>query len=525
MICCSREVLHSGGVMTNLNIGVRGRLLLAFSGISALAVLGALAAFLTFAEVGVVVDRITSERVPTALAALDLSRKAERLAALAPRIVADVTMIDQFRTDRIVRTQIGNLEKLLGQVKASQSNSPLISEIEKSVTEIRKVLGDLQLLRVDRLHGPPRTSKPVDPFLEEARGILVPPSRDEMLTQGQKMIQSNIEAAGRLAAAVDRLVADQTTKIAEAKANVAATQRKGAFVLLGVVALSLVTSVLIVWLYVGRSIIGRLTALSGSMLAVAGGNLNAPLPNDGGKDEIGGMADALRIFRDKARENERLHRLKGFLAPQVAELIVTSGDESILDSHRRDVAVLFCDLRGFTTFAETTEPEEIMEFLREYHESLGQLVDKFAGTLERFTGDGLIVLFNDPLPTPDPCLAAARLAVEMRASVNQVIQRRRQFGDRLGFGVGIAYGYATLGRVGFKGRFDYTAIGSVVNLAARLCERAQANQILVDSKVHAAIEGHMEAEALGEFLPKGFSKPVEAFNITAHEDNSQQTQI
>lgn len=217
-------------------------------------------------------------------------------------------MIDQFRTDLVVRTQIGNLEKLLGQVKASQSNSPLISEIEKSVTEIRKVLGDLQLLRVDTLHGPPRTSKPVDPFLEEARGILVPPSRDEMLTQGQKMIQSNIEAAGRLAAAVDRLVADQTTKIAEAKANVAATQRKGAFVLLGVVALSLVSSVLIVWLYVGRSIIGRLTALSGSMLAVASGNLNAPLPDDSGKDEIGGMADALRIFRDKHA------RMRGYFA-------------------------------------------------------------------------------------------------------------------------------------------------------------------------------------------------------------------
>src|SRR5206468_10060028 len=131
----------------------------------------------------------------------------------------------------------------------------------------------------------------------------------------------------------------------------------------------------------------------------------------GGKDGIGRMADALRIFRDKVVENERLGRLKSFLAPQVAELIVTSGDESVLDSHRRDVAVLFCDLRGFTAFAENSEPEEIMEFLREYHESLGQLVDKFAGTLERFTGDGLIVLFNDPLPTPDPCLAAARLAI------------------------------------------------------------------------------------------------------------------
>jgi len=277
--------------------------------------------------------------------------------------------------------------------------------------------------------------------------------------------------------------------------------------------LSLVSSALIVWLYIGRSIIGRLTALSSSMLAIAGGNLNASLPDNKGGDEIGSMADALRIFRDKVVENERLGRLKGFLAPQVAELIVTSGNEGVLDSHRRDVAVLFCDLRGFTTFAETSEPEEIMEFLREYHESLGHLVDKYAGTLERFTGDGLIVLFNDPLPSPDPCLSAVRMAVEMRAGVNEVIRRRRQLG--LGFGIGIAYGYATLGRVGFKGRFDYTAIGSVVNLAARLCERAQASQILVDSRVHAAVEGHVKTETLGEFLPKGFSKPVLVFNIAA----------
>ncbi len=207
---------------------------------------------------------------------------------------------------------------------------------------------------------------------------------------------------------MDRLVQDERAEIAKAEANVTATQRKGTGVMLAVVALSLISSALIVWLYVGRSIVGRLTALSQTMLAIAGGNLKAPLPDNSGKDEIGGMADALRIFRDKVTENERLGRLKGFLAPQVAELIVTSGDESVLDSHRRDVAVLFCDLRGFTAFAETSEPEEIMEFLREYHESLGQLVDKYAGTLERFTGDGLIVLFNDPLPSPDPCLAAAR---------------------------------------------------------------------------------------------------------------------
>lgn len=179
---------------------------------------------------------------------------------------------------------------------------------------------------------------------------------------------------------------------------------------------------------------------------------------------------------------------------------MSSGNEGVLDSHRREIAVLFCDLRGFTAFAESAEPEEIMKLLRDYHTSLGQLVHKFAATLERFTGDGLIVLFNDPLPCPDPCLTAARLAVEMRTAVSELVQRCRQLGSRLGFGIGIAYGYATLGRVGFEGRFEYTAIGSVVNLAARLCERAKAGEILVDSKVHAAIEGAMETEALGAMI-------------------------
>jgi class 3 adenylate cyclase len=440
-------------------------------------------------------------------------------------ILADETTVEKLRTDRIIRRQIARLEQLLTQVKDSQSSPLLISEIEKSLIEIRKTLSDLQTLREvmigSSLDDPSAVQRTVDPKVETtAPGVLLPLPRGELLSRGQKMIQSNIEATERLAAAVDRLIEDEKKQMAQAEAAVAATQRNGTFVLVGVVALSLISSALIVWRYVGRSIISRLTGLSASMLAIAGGNLKAPLPEDRGKDEISGMADALRIFREKAVENERLRRLKSFLAPQVAELIVTSGDESVLNSHRRDVAVLFCDLRGFTAFAETSEPEEIMEFLQEYHESLGQLVDKYVGTLERFTGDGLIVLFNDPLPTPDPCLAAVRLAVEMRNSVNEVIERRRQSGNRLGFGVGIAYGYATLGRVGFKGRFDYTAIGSVVNLAARLCERAQANEILVDSKVHAEIAGHIQAEALGQFLPKGFSRAVEVFNITAHREST-----
>ena len=343
--------------------------------------------------------------------------------------------------------------------------------------------------------------------------------QDELavLAQGEKLLAENEQLSRSLVFAVNRLVSAANLEITNAGREAARVHRFGTGIVLGSALLGLLSSVLIVWLYVGRNIIARLTALSGSMLAIAGGNLKSPLPGSV-NDEIGRMADALRIFRDTAIENERVGRLKRFLAPQVAELIVSSGDESILDSHRREVAVLFCDLRGFTAFAETAEPEEIMKLLREYHASLGQLVHRFAGTLERFTGDGLIVLFNDPLPCPDPCLTAARLAVEMRASVDELVQRWRQLGSRLGFGIGIAYGYATLGRVGFEGRFDYTAIGSVVNLAARLCERAKPDEILVDSKVRAAIEGLIETEALGGFQPRGFSRPVEVFNIIGRQD-------
>ena len=160
----------------------------------------------------------------------------------------------------------------------------------------------------------------------------------------------------------------------------------------------------------------------------------------------------------------------------------------MLESHRRDVTVVFCDLRGFTAFAETAEPEEVMTVLREYHARLGTLIHKYEGTLERFLGDGLMVLFNDPLHCPDPSVRAVRMAVEMRAGVAGLAAGWRKHGHELGFGMGIAHGYATLGRIGFEGRFDYSAIGTVVNLAARLCSQAQAGQILIDPKVYAAVE-------------------------------------
>jgi class 3 adenylate cyclase len=219
-------------------------------------------------------------------------------------------------------------------------------------------------------------------------------------------------------------------------------------------------------------------------------------------------------------ELERVGRLKRFLSPQLAELIVSAGDEKLLESHRREITVVFCDLRGFTAFAETAEPEELMRVLREYHGAMGTLIFQFEGTLERFAGDGLMVFFNDPLPCSDPAARAVRMAVAMRQRVGELTGAWRKRGYQLDFGVGIALGYATLGKIGFEGRFDYGAIGTVTNLASRLCEEARGGQILVSQRVHAAVEELAEAESLGDLALKGFLKPVPAFNVVGLRDKA-----
>lgn len=210
---------------------------------------------------------------------------------------------------------------------------------------------------------------------------------------------------------------------------------------------------------------------------------------------------------------DRMGRLKRFLSPALAELIVSAGDESFLESHRREITVVFCDLRGYTTFAETVEPEDTMGVLREYHAAIGEVIFRFEGTVERFTGDGLMVFFNDPVPCPDAPERAVRMAVEMRRCFGEIAHGWRKRGHVLGFGVGIAQGYATLGRVGFEGRYDYAAIGTVTNLAARLCEAASDGQILVTERVHAAVEEFVATEEMKAVTPKGFSRPVIAHNV------------
>jgi class 3 adenylate cyclase len=212
-------------------------------------------------------------------------------------------------------------------------------------------------------------------------------------------------------------------------------------------------------------------------------------------------------------ELERTGRLRRFLSPQLADLIVSSGDESLLETHRREITVVFCDLRGFTAFAERSEPEEIIAVLNEYHDALGDLIFRFEGTLQGFTGDGLVVFFNDPLPCPDAPQRAVQMAVAMRNRVQQLAEGWARRGQELGFGVGVAQGYATLGRIGFEGRFDYAAIGSVVNLAARLCAEAKPWQLLVSQRVQAACDQVVVTELLGDLSLRGFADPVRAYNV------------
>jgi adenylate cyclase len=231
-------------------------------------------------------------------------------------------------------------------------------------------------------------------------------------------------------------------------------------------------------------------------------------------DELAEWARTLeRRVEEKVAEVERLGRLKRFFSPHLAELIVAGGADDPLKTHRREVTVAFLDLRGFTAFAETAEPEEVMGVLREYHREMGRLILEHEGTLERFTGDGLMIFFNDPVVVPDPAQRAIRMAVAMRSQVAELrtVWQKRDYD--LGLGIGIAQGYATIGAIGFEGRLDYGAIGTVTNLAARLCAEAKDGQILVTSRVATATEGLAETEEVGSLSLKGLVRPVRTFNV------------
>ena len=217
--------------------------------------------------------------------------------------------------------------------------------------------------------------------------------------------------------------------------------------------------------------------------------------------------------QEQVAQLERLGRLKRFFSPQLAELIVAGDAEDPLKSHRREVTVAFLDLRGFTAFAETAEPEEVMGVLREYHAEMGRLILAHEGTLERFTGDGMMIFFNDPVLILNPGERAVRMALAMRDRVEELIGRWRKLGYDLACGIGIAQGYATIGAIGFEGRWDYGAIGSVTNLAARLCGEAKPGQILVPRRFLGTVEELVEAEPVGDLSLKGFHRPIPAYNI------------
>jgi class 3 adenylate cyclase/HAMP domain-containing protein len=239
-------------------------------------------------------------------------------------------------------------------------------------------------------------------------------------------------------------------------------------------------------------------------------------------DKLQEQTDQLRDWNRSLEERvetqlgeiERIRRLERFLAPQVAQLIASSdGHEGLLDSHRREVTVVFCDLRGFTAFTETTEPEEAMNVLREYHAALGELIFKYEGTLDRYAGDGVMILFNAPIQFDDHTARAVRMAVEMRDTIGGLTDKWRNRGHNLGFGIGIALGYATLGQIGFEQRLEYAAIGSVTNLASRLCDEAEANQIVVSRRVYGMVEPWVEGRPIDDLNLKGFNHPILAAEI------------
>jgi adenylate cyclase len=218
---------------------------------------------------------------------------------------------------------------------------------------------------------------------------------------------------------------------------------------------------------------------------------------------------------DQVDEIERMGRLRRFLPPQVADLIVASGTEKQLESHRREVTALFCDLRGFTGFSESSDPEDVMTLLRDYHAAIGEIIVKYNGTLERYAGDGVMVVFNDPIPVDNPAIQAVQMALEMREAIGALTEKWRQLGHEIGFGIGIAHGYATLGTIGFEGRFDYAAIGTVSNVASRLCDEAKPGQILISPRVLMAVKDAVTVEPVGEFELKGIRRPIAAHNVLA----------
>ena len=232
------------------------------------------------------------------------------------------------------------------------------------------------------------------------------------------------------------------------------------------------------------------------------------------KSELENWNDTLQQkVTEQVNEIGRISRLRRFLSPQVADLIVSTGGEQQLESHRSEITALFCDLRSFTAFSESVEPEDVMQLLSDYHSLIGKIIFKHEGTIEHRAGDGVMVIFNDPVPQPNPGLQAVKTAIEMRVAMDKLLATWHRLEPDLGFGIGISHGYATMGTVGFEGRLDYSAIGTVANVASRLCDEAKSGQILISQRVLMEIEGSIAVEEVGEFDLKGIHRPVIVYNV------------
>jgi adenylate cyclase len=769
-------------------LGVRTRLLLAFFGISAFAVLAAGAAMYSFLKAGDVLDHITQDRVPATVASQQLSRQAERIVAIAPSLLAvNTTQQHEQMSQRIsaelaaLHTQLAALtdldvdpdsliliknlvdrlsmnlstidtmiinnlvlverrnELLRGlrftNISSRRLLAPSLLVMDAKMAEIRQALqsstetDDAKSLEIGHLARPiislaslqgtktevssindmlikaastkgqadldvlsfplHRSLGRLEELLESIAPDLATRLRPRLVefwqyTDGknsilnvrkmelrhlefmQTLLDQNVEISTQLTNSVDLLVSGANQDIQDATEEALSVQRTSSLIMVTVVMLSLVCSVLIVWLYVGRNLIARLTGLNDSMLAIANGDLKAHIPA-GGTDEINDMARALQVFRDTAvvvrktnlkeiqearqrltdaiesiaegfslydaedrlvlcnshycdiypgiastmvpgtpfetvirsaaetglikgaetnidgwirkrialyheakgahlqqqsdgrwiqihecktadggtvavysditelveqseqleawnkelesrvtaqvEELQHVEQLKRFFPPQLADAIVSDENTGILEDHRSEVTVIFCDLRGFTEFSSLSEPEEEMRVLREYHAVVCPLIFEYGATLEHFAGDGVMSFLNDPLPCKDHIRRAIEMANAMRSGMNELIKKWHDREINLGFGIGIGTGYATMGRIGIPELFHYAAIGSVANLASRLCDEAKHGEILVTKRVFLSTEGIFQIEAVGELSLKGFPKPVTTYNV------------
>jgi len=348
---------------------------------------------------------------------------------------------------------------------------------------------------------------------------LGPTDRDE-LQRGIARIRRDgvVELAGQPHVVRIEQIGDDVAVVLQRPLAEALAANKGLFRTLFAVGGAGLVLALLGAMVLARRVSRPILALVGAAQHVAAGDFDTAV-SVRRRDEIGELGTTFNTMlaglRDRERvraELERAERLKRFFSPQLAELL-SAGNESMLASHRREITVLFCDLRGFTAFAEKADPEDVMRLLRDYHTTVGALISRYEGTLERFTGDGLMVFFNDPVPCPDPAARAVHMAIAMRDGLQGLLDEWRRRGFTLGFGTGVDMGYATVGRIGYEGRFDYAAIGTVTNLSARLCQEASDGQILVSQRVYAEVESLVDAVALDALTLRGFDRPLVAFSV------------